>query len=121
MAAGNVATMPTKELRPHEQGSVGIATVPVHESAPAVRGGMATIEDHPEWTLLSRLPMKLTSVIPLPGFRVRDLLDLRPGQMLTSEWLSTDDVPLKIGAVQLSWTEFEVVEQRMAIRLTRLA
>ena len=43
------------------------------------------------------------------------------GQMLSSAWLSTDDVPLKIGAVQLSWSEFEVVEQRMAVRLTRLA
>jgi hypothetical protein len=30
-------------------------------------------------------------------------------------------VPLTVGGVQLAWSEFEVVEQRMAIRLTRLA
>ena len=82
---------------------------------------MATIEQHPDWHLLQRLPMRLTVGIPLPHFRVRDLLVLRPGQVLSSTWVSTEDVPLKIGAVQLSWTEFEVVEQRMAIRLTRLA
>jgi hypothetical protein len=46
---------------------------------------------------------------------------LKPGLTVSSTWSCTDDVPLKVGAVQLSWSEFEVVEQRMAIRLTRLA
>ena len=82
---------------------------------------MATIEEHPDWPLLSRIPMRLIAGIPLPNFRVKDLVGLKSGQLLSSTWLSTDDVPLKIGSVQFSWSEFEVVEQRMAIRLTRLA
>lgn len=84
------------------------------------RIGMDRVEEHGDWPLLSRIPMQLTCSIPLK-FRVYDLLGLRPGQTILSEWTSTDDVPLKIGAVQLSWSEFEVVEQRMAVRLTRLA
>jgi len=115
-----VMTMPAKDTRTIEP-AAQVALVQVATPAAAVADGMAGIEQHPEWSLLSRLPMRLTATIPLPGFKVKDLLHLAPGSMVRSEWLSTDDVPLKIGAVQLSWSEFEVVEQRMAIRLTRLA
>ncbi len=121
MAMANVATTRMKEVRVPEPALVtGLATI-VHQSLPASLSMMATIEEHPDWPLLSRIPMRLIAGIPLPNFRVKDLIGLKPGQMLSSTWLSTDDVPLKIGAVQLSWSEFEVVEQRMAIRLTRLA
>jgi len=116
-----VATMPAKEVRAPES-AVAVA-VPIPETVvnkPAVTG-MAGIEEHPDWLVLSRIPMRLNAGIPLPSFKVKDLLGLRAGQMLHSNWLCTDDVPLKIGAVQLSWSEFEVVEQRMAVRLTRLA
>ena len=115
-----VATMPAKEMRTNEP-AAQVAMVPVTVAEHATPGGMAGIEQHPDWTLLSRIPMRLTATIPLPGFKVRDLLKLGPGSMVKSDWLSSDDVPLKIGAVQLSWSEFEVVEQRMAIRLTRFA
>ena len=116
-----IATMPAKEMRvPEPVPSAGLAAL-MHEPMPASESGMETIEEHPAWPLLSRIPMRLTAGIPLPRFRVKDLVGLKPGQVLTSNWLCTDDVPLKIGSVQLSWSEFEVVEQRMAIRLTRLA
>jgi hypothetical protein len=115
-----VATMTAKDPRATEP-ATQVALLPVAAPEAALTGGMAAIEQHPEWNLLSRLPMRLTATIPLPGFKVKDLLHLAQGSMVRSEWLSTDDVPLKIGAVQLSWSEFEVVEQRMAIRLTRLA
>ena len=82
---------------------------------------MERIEEHADWWLLSRVPMLLTAGVPLPKFRVRDLLGLKAGQMIESCSAITDDVPLKIGPVHLGWIEFEVVEQRMAVRLTRLA
>ena len=115
-----IATMPAKDVRvtdpmPH----AGLATI-IRDPLPSSLSGMATIEEHPNWHLLQRLPMRLTAGIPLPNFCVKHLLALRPGQILSSAWQSTDDVPFKIGTVQLSWSEFEVVEQRMAIRLTRL-
>jgi flagellar motor switch protein FliN/FliY len=79
------------------------------------------MEDHPAWPMISRLPATLEVNIPLSGFKVRHLLSLEQGQTVGSEWAVTEDVPLKVGVLQICWGEFEVVEQRMALRLTRLA
>ena len=116
-----VTAMPVKESRAVEPAvSMGMAMV---APEPLQTGGraMATIEEHPDWPLLGRLPLRLSASIPLPGFRVRNLVELKAGQVVPSAWPSAGDVPLRVGQVQLSWCEFEVVEQQMAIRLTRLA
>lgn len=81
---------------------------------------MIRIEEHPAWLVLSRLPVRMVAEIPLSRFRVRDLLGLAEEQVFESISPDTEDVPLKVGDVQLGWTEFEVVEQRIALRLTRL-
>jgi flagellar motor switch/type III secretory pathway protein FliN len=78
------------------------------------------IEEHPAWAVLSRLPVTITVAIPLSRFRVRDLLGLAEGQVFESISSDTNDVPLNVGDVQLGWTEFEVVGQKIAVRLTRL-
>ena len=83
--------------------------------------GMARIEEHSAWPVLSRLTVTLTAGIPLNRFKVRDLLRLEPGQIVESVWPDSEDVPVKVGQVQLGWSEFEVVEQELAVRLTRLA
>jgi flagellar motor switch protein FliM len=82
---------------------------------------MENIEGHASWPVLRRLPMTLRARIPLHRFTVRGLVELKVGQVLESAWPSMDDVPLKVGAVQLSWCEFEVVDQQIALRLTQLA
>jgi flagellar motor switch protein FliN/FliY len=71
--------------------------------------------------MISRLPAMLAVSIPLNRFKVCDLLGLESGQTLESAWPETEDVPLKVGTLQLCWGEFEVVERNMALRLTRLA
>lgn len=65
--------------------------------------------------------MQLDVTIPVPKFRVQDLLALEKGAVLDTRWLHTDDVPVWCGGAQLVWTEFEVVEQKIAVRVTRLA
>jgi flagellar motor switch protein FliM len=81
---------------------------------------MLRIEEHPSWQILAQLRVTLRAGVALHRFRVRDLLGLREGQILESLAPATEDVPLKVGQVQLGWSEFEVLEQRMALRLTRL-
>lgn len=82
---------------------------------------MQRVEQHKDWPLVSRLPMRLAAAIPVASFKVGNLLTLAVGQVIESGWSSTQDVILKAADVQLFWSEFEVVEQRMAVRLTRLA
>jgi flagellar motor switch protein FliN/FliY len=81
---------------------------------------MSKIEEHPAWPKLCRLELALAVEIPLVRFKVQDLLRLAEGQVFESAFSDTEDVPLWVGDVQLGWTEFEVVDQKIALRLTRL-
>jgi flagellar motor switch/type III secretory pathway protein FliN len=84
-------------------------------------GWMNRIEEHPAWPSLARVPETLTALIPLRRFTVRSLLLLDKGQMIESNRSLTEDIPMKIGGVQIAWGEFEVVERTMALRVTRVA
>jgi flagellar motor switch/type III secretory pathway protein FliN len=70
---------------------------------------------------VSLLPVELDVAVPVRGFRVRNLLALEPGQLIESQWGNGDDVPLTSGEVQLAWSEFEVIDTLLAVRITRLA
>lgn len=70
---------------------------------------------------VSRLPVLLDVVVPVREFRVRNLLALEPGNVVETDWGHGDDMPLSAGKVQLAWSEFEVVDTELAVRVTRLA
>lgn len=93
--------------------------MPVAPAPP--RPDMQTIEEHVLWPMLSQMTVAATAGIPLSGFKVRDLLRLEPGQVVESAWPHTEDVLLEAGRVQVAWSEFEVADQRLVVRLTRLA
>jgi flagellar motor switch protein FliN/FliY len=75
---------------------------------------------HAGWPVVDWLPISLSIGLPIPSFRVRDLLMLEIGSVVVTEWPNGDDLPLSAGAVQLAWVDVETVEQEMAVRLTRL-
>jgi flagellar motor switch protein FliN/FliY len=66
------------------------------------------------------LPVELDVAIPVRDFRVRQLLALEPGHLIETQWHNGDDVPLAAADVQLAWSEFEVIESELAVRITRL-
>jgi flagellar motor switch protein FliN/FliY len=70
---------------------------------------------------VARLPVELEVSIPVRDFRVRNLLALEPGQVVETQWTQGEDMPLAAGDVQLAWSEFEVVDLQLAVRITRLA
>lgn len=74
----------------------------------------------PESSPLAGLPMQIDVTIPITSFRVRDLLALDKGSILESQWSHTDDVPVWCGGSQLVWSEFEVIDDKLAVRVTRL-
>lgn len=69
---------------------------------------------------VARLPVELDVVAPVREFRVRNLLALEPGQLIESRLSHGSDLPLAAGDVQLAWSEFEVVDAQLAVRITRL-
>ena len=70
---------------------------------------------------VSRLPVELDVSVPVRNFRVRNLLALEPSHLVESGWGHGDDLPLAAGRVQLAWSEFEVIDTQLAVRVTRLA
>ena len=70
---------------------------------------------------INLLAVELDVAVPVRNFRVRNLLALAPGQLIESQWGNGEDVPLASGEVQLAWSEFEVIDAQLAVRITRLA
>jgi flagellar motor switch/type III secretory pathway protein FliN len=71
--------------------------------------------------VVARLPVEVDVAVPVPEFRVRNLVELQVGQVIETQWEHTDDLPLATGNVQFAWSEFEIVDSRLGIRITRLA
>jgi flagellar motor switch protein FliN/FliY len=83
--------------------------------------GLEAGEPAPWSPPVSLLPVELEVAVPVRKFRVRNLLALEPGQLIESQWGNGEDVPLASGDVQLAWSEFEVIDTQLAVRITRLA
>jgi flagellar motor switch/type III secretory pathway protein FliN len=111
--------MPGTELAPRATEVVRTSGMELVRDAPAIPW-MARIEEHSSWGVLAHLRVTMRVRVMLNQFKVRDLLALKEGQVFESLSPATEDVPLMVGQVQLGWSEFEVQEQRMALRLTRL-
>ncbi len=73
------------------------------------------------WGHVMGLPCNISIEVPMPGFAVKDLLDLRPQSVVSSQWLTTANLPLKANGELIAWCEFEVLGNRIAVRLTELA
>ena len=66
------------------------------------------------------LRCKTTAEIPVPGFTVGDLLNLRVGSVVQTATPVANDVPVKANNIPLGWGRFEVVGDRLVLRITEL-
>ena len=73
------------------------------------------------WSRVESLPCLLTVEIPVPTFTVADLVHLAPGRVIATNWIVGQDVPLRINGELIAWSEFEIVQKQLAVRLTELA
>jgi len=78
-------------------------------------------EDDIRWRRALGLPCGLTVDLPLPDFKIADLLRLRTGSVINAHWGIGRNVPLRLNGTLLGWCEFEVVGDHLAVRLTELA
>jgi flagellar motor switch/type III secretory pathway protein FliN len=73
------------------------------------------------WVRVEPLPCLLTVEISVPDFTVADLVHMESGRIIATRWTVGQDVPLRVNGVLIAWSEFEVVQNLLAVRLTELA
>jgi flagellar motor switch/type III secretory pathway protein FliN len=78
-------------------------------------------EEDGRWKRVLGLPCELAVDLPVPGFKIADLLELRAGSLINSHWPAERDAPLRLNGTLIGWGEFEVVGNNLAVRLTELA
>jgi flagellar motor switch/type III secretory pathway protein FliN len=84
-------------------------------------GPIAAVDSPPtSWSAVFGLPTSVLVAVPVPSFRVRDLLALKSGSILASAWRGEREVPLLADEVQFAWAEFEVTDDKLGVRVTRL-
>ena len=66
------------------------------------------------------LPCTLALEVPVTDFTVGSLLRLAPGTLVETACRQCADLPLKVNGVTMARTEFEVVGDRLAARITDL-
>jgi flagellar motor switch/type III secretory pathway protein FliN len=64
------------------------------------------------------LPCTLSVDLPLVQFTIGDLLRLTEGSIVETACHQTSDVPLRVNHLLIGWTEFEVIGDRLAVRIT---
>jgi flagellar motor switch protein FliN/FliY len=106
-----------------EAGALGAEPATVGTGALVVRSEDELGQLPPEEldTRLDRLPMRLDGIVNVHSFRVQDLLSMEKGTIVETVHEHTQDVPVCCGGALLAWAEFEVLDQRLAVRITRLA
>jgi flagellar motor switch/type III secretory pathway protein FliN len=67
------------------------------------------------------LPFTVSLELPVVRFTVADLLRLTPGSVVETACSYTSDVPLRVNRMLVGWTEFSVIGDRLAVRITDLA
>ncbi len=73
------------------------------------------------WRAVEALSCLLTVEISVPSFTVSDLVHLQRGRIVVTRWTVGQDVPLRVNDELIAWSEFEIVQNRLAVRLTELA
>ena len=75
----------------------------------------------PAWAHVANLPCHLTVDLPVPEFTVGQLANLVKDTVVDSHWSVSQDVPLRVNGELVALSEFEVLGDKLAVRVTELA
>ncbi len=67
------------------------------------------------------LPCTVSLEIPLDGFTIGDLSNLANGSVVSTACPRNGDVPLYVNGQLVGWSELEVIDDRLAVRITEIA
>jgi flagellar motor switch/type III secretory pathway protein FliN len=95
--------------------------LPVASAIPPVAASNGTAGDENPADLLPWLPCTVSLEIPLAHFTIGDLSKLGRGSIVTTTCRHLSDIPLYVNGQLIGWTEFEVIDDRLAVRITEIA
>lgn len=94
---------------------------PPTPAAPAVAAAAAPPDPLDRWADVQWLPCNLEVKLSVPHFTVGDVLRMAPQSVVETRWQQNADVPIRANGQLLAWAEFEGVDEKLAVRITRLA
>jgi len=67
------------------------------------------------------LPCTVSLEIPLQRFTIGDLWKLAKGSVVSTACPRNSNLPLYVNGQRIGWTELEVIDDRLAVRITEIA
>ncbi|HWF04244.1 MAG TPA: FliM/FliN family flagellar motor C-terminal domain-containing protein [Candidatus Angelobacter sp.] len=78
------------------------------------------VEPVDTWKEAQYLICELTIELPVPNFTVRDLLQLEKKSVVDTRCKQAVNLPINVNGQPVAWVEFEVLGDRLAVRLMEL-
>ena len=72
------------------------------------------------WPEALELPCRLYVALGVPHLTIRDLLSLRLNSLVDTERREGAHVPVLVNGVMVGWAEFDVIDGRLAVRMTEM-
>ena len=95
--------------------SIALADRPTASATKIVNSRSKAPEEQLPW-----LTCTLALDIPVLAFTVGSLLKLGPGSLVRTSFHQSSDIPLQVNGMAMAWTEFEVIGDSLAARITDL-
>ncbi|HTS67399.1 MAG TPA: FliM/FliN family flagellar motor C-terminal domain-containing protein [Terriglobia bacterium] len=72
------------------------------------------------WAEALELPCHLSVALEVPHYTVRDLLGLTVNSVVDTRRREGAHVPVLVNGVMVGWAEFDVIDGRLAVRMTEM-
>jgi flagellar motor switch protein FliN/FliY len=72
------------------------------------------------WPEMLELPCQLMVSLEVPHFTTRDLLSLSVNSLVNTRRREGAHVPVMVNGVMVGWAEFDVIDGRLAVRMTEM-
>jgi len=72
------------------------------------------------WPEALELPCQLSVALEVPHFTIRDLLSLSVNSLVDTQRREGAHVPVLVNGVMVAWAEFDVIDGRLAVRMTEM-
>ena len=80
-----------------------------------------SVPSHSElWPEALALLCKLTVALEVPHFTIRDLLALSANSLVDTRRREGAHVPVTVNGAMVGWAEFDVIDGKLAVRLTEM-